>query len=128
VENERQKFKDELRSTNELLQKLDVAIETLQSRLFAIKSSDASPEALNQRQLLNSQLDTCNNSKEQLTVKRKKMIRLIEILPDKEDLITVNMLMPVLKVSIFGSNKEFKQELSHLKIGWINGAIKMEPL
>jgi hypothetical protein len=49
-------------------------------------------------------------------------------MPDREALITARLLMPVLKVSIFGLNKEFKQELSHLKIGWKNGAIKMEPL
>jgi hypothetical protein len=49
-------------------------------------------------------------------------------MPDKEDLISAYMLMPTLKLSIFGVNKEYKQELSHLKIGWKRGGIKMESM
>jgi len=128
VENERQQLKDELRNANETLQKLNNAIDILEAKLFAIKPSDRSPESENQRKLLKSRLATCYNSKEQLHAKRKKLIRLIEIMPDRDALITARLLMPVLKVSIFGLNKEFKQELSHLKIGWKSGAIKMEPL
>jgi len=128
VENERQQFKDELRSANELLQKLNNAIDIMEAKLFAIKPSDTSPESENQRQLLKSKLATCNNSKEQLHLKRKKLIKLIEIMPDRDALITARVLMPALKVSIFGSNKEFKQELSHLKIGWKSGGIRMESI
>ncbi|MCL2101879.1 MAG: FapA family protein, partial [Fibromonadales bacterium] len=128
VENERKKFKEELQSANELFIKLNKAIELLQEKQFAIKPSDTSPEAENQRKLLDSKLATCNNSREQLQIKRKKLIKLIEIMPDRDALITTNVLSPALKVSIYNFNKEFKQELSRLKISWRNGAIRMESL
>jgi len=128
VENERQQFKDELQTATATLLKLNRAIEILEMKLFAIKPSDTSSESENQRKLLTSQLTTCNNTKEVLQAKRKKLIRLIEIMPDRDALITARLLMPALKVSIFGLNKEFKQELSHLKISWKNGGIRMEPL
>ncbi|MDR1831013.1 MAG: FapA family protein [Candidatus Fibromonas sp.] len=128
VENERQQLKDDLQEVNGILLKLNKAIDILETKLFAIKPSDKSPESENERKLLISQLATCNSSKEQLQAKRKKLIRLIEIMPDREALITARLLLPVLKVSIFGLNKEFRQELSHLKIGWKSGTIRMEPL
>ncbi|MDR3000080.1 MAG: FapA family protein [Fibromonadaceae bacterium] len=128
IEDERQKFKDELKSANEFFIKLNKAVELLQEKQFAIKPSDKSPEAENQRKLLASQLVACNNSKEQLQVKRKRLIKLIEIMPDRDALITTNILSPILKVSIFDFSKEFKQELSRLKISWKSGAIRMEPL
>jgi uncharacterized protein (DUF342 family) len=126
VENERHQFREELKSVSEFLQKLNKAIEVLNDKQFSIKPSDTSPEAENERQLLKSQLLTCNNTREQLLEKRKKLIKLVEIMPDKDALITAKFLLPTLKVSIFGSNKEYKQELSHLKISWKSGAIRME--
>ena len=128
VENERQQLKDELQEASAVLAKLNKAIDILETKLFAIKPSDKSPESENERKLLISQLATCNSSKEQLQAKRKKLIRLIELMPDRDALITARLLLPALRVSIFGLNKDFKQELSHLKIGWKNGAIRMEPL
>ena len=128
IESERQQFKDELRNVNELGQKLDQAIVVLQSKLLAIKPSDTSPETLNQKKLLSSRLYTCNNSKDQLQLKRKKLVRLIDVMPDKDALITAHLLLPALRVSMYGSLKEFKNELSRLKISWKNGGIKMESL
>jgi len=61
-------------------------------------------------------------------MKRKKLVKLLDMMPDKESLITANVLMPVLKVSIYSHTKEFKQELSHLRIGWKSGAIRMESI
>ncbi|MCL2207035.1 MAG: FapA family protein [Fibromonadales bacterium] len=126
IESDRQLFKEELQGINDLLQKLNQAIELLLAKIGTIKPSDTSPEMVNQRKLLGSKLDACNHSKEQLMEKRKKLVKLLEIMPDKDALITAYMLMPTLKVSIYGSTKEFKQELSHLKIGWKSGGIKME--
>jgi len=126
VEDEREQFKKELQSVGEFLQKLSKAIDILNEKLFLIKPSDTSQEAENERQLLKSQLLTCNNTKEQLRAKRKKLIKLVEIMPDRDALITAKLLLPTLKVSIFGFNKEYKQELSHLKISWRSGVIRME--
>jgi len=128
LDTERQMYKKELMSSSELFQKLLSAIEILQDKLLEIKSSDTSPESLNLKKILTSKLDTCNNSKEQLLMKRKKLVKLLDMMPDKESLITANVLMPVLKVSIYSHTKEFKQELSHLRIGWKSGAIRMESI
>ena len=130
VENEREHYKKELQKLNELWQKLNTTIELLESKLLAIGGSETAltPELENQKKLLASQLSTCTNSSEQIKVKRKKLIKLIEIMPDKDALINAYMLFPVLKVSIFGFESEFKQELSSLKIGWRNGRIKMESI
>jgi uncharacterized protein (DUF342 family) len=128
IENEREKLKEELKQENELLQKLNKAIEALQDKLFLIKPPDITPELENMKKLLTSQLESCESSKEQLVAKRKKLLRLIELMPDREALIKIQTLSPILKISIFGVNKELKQELSKLKISWINGATKMEPL
>jgi uncharacterized protein (DUF342 family) len=128
VENEREQFKEELAKQNELMQKLDKAIEILEYKLFSMRGSETTPELENQAKLFNSQLASCNSSKEQLAIKRKKLLRLIEIMPDRESLISAASISPILKLSVFGSCKEYKQELLNLKIGWIGGAIKMEPL
>jgi len=126
VENEREQYKEELAKQNELIQKLDKAIEILEFKLFSTKGTEMTPELENQTKLFNSQLTSCNSSKEQLIIKRKKLLRLIEIMPDRDNLISAVSISPILKVSIFGSYKEFKQELLNLKISWIGGSIKME--
>jgi len=126
VENEREQYKEELAKQNELIQKLDKAIEILEFKLFSMKGTEMTPELENQTKLFNSQLTSCNSSKEQLIIKRKKLLRLIEIMPDRDNLISAASISPILKVSIFGSYKEFKQELMNLKISWIGGSIKME--
>jgi uncharacterized protein (DUF342 family) len=126
VEDESRQYKKELQNINELSQKLNTAIELLESKLLTIDSSNTSPEAENQKKLLTSQLFSCNSSKEQLKTKRRRLLKLIEIMPDRDSLIITRSLFPVLKVSIFGSIKEFKQELLSLRIGWKDGAIKME--
>jgi uncharacterized protein (DUF342 family) len=128
VENEREQFKEEIQKQSELIQKLDKAIEILQHKLFTMKTAEITPELENQAKLFNSQLSSCNNSKEQLVVKRKKLLKLIDIMPDRDNLISAASISPLLKVSVFGSCKEYKQELFNLKISWKGGAIKMEPL
>jgi uncharacterized protein (DUF342 family) len=130
VENEREKFKEELQQQSELLQKLNKAIEVLQDKLFMIKPSpsDITPELENMKKLLTSQLSSCESSKEQLVANRKKLLRLIELMPNKDALIKIQTLLPILKISIFGVNKVFKQELSKLKISWKDGTTRMEPL
>ncbi|MDR2554724.1 MAG: FapA family protein [Fibromonadaceae bacterium] len=126
VNDEKKQFKEELQSSNELLKKLDDAINALQSKLLATPST--TPELKNQRQLLESQLASCNTSKEQLTSRREKLLNLIELMPDKDALISAYTIYPVLKVSIFGLNKEYKQDLSNLAISWRGGTIKMESI
>jgi len=128
VNDEGKQFKKELQNISELLQKLDSAIELLQAKLLSIEPANLTPELENQKKLLTSKLTACNTNKEQLAAKRKKLLKLIELMPDKDALISAYMLFPVLKVSIFGSNKEYKQDLSHLKISWKSGAIRMEPI
>jgi len=128
VENEREQFKEELAKQNELIQKLNKAIEILEYKLFSMKGAETTPELENQAKLFNSQLTTCKDSKEQLVVRRKKLLRLIEIMPDRDALISAASISPILKISIFGSSKEFKQELLNLKISWVGGSIKMESL
>lgn len=127
-ENEREVLKEELKKQNDFLQKLNDAIEILTDRLFAIKPSNITPEIQNKIDVLKSQLLSCNNSKELLVNKRKKLLRLIELMPDKDALISAYRLSPILKVSMFGKSQEFKQELSHLKISWKNGSIKIEAM
>jgi uncharacterized protein (DUF342 family) len=128
IENEREQFKEELAKQNEFIQKLDKAIEVLEYKLFSMKNAEMTPELEHQTKLFNSQLTSCNNSKNQLTVKRKKILKLIETMPDREALISATSISPILKISIFGSCKEIKQELLNLRIGWIGGSIKMESL
>ncbi|MDR2584029.1 MAG: FapA family protein [Fibromonadaceae bacterium] len=128
VENEREQYKDELTKQNEFIQKLDKAIEVLNYKLSSIKTTAITPESENQVKLLSSQLTSCNNSRNQLIVRRKKLLKLIEIMPDRANLISATSVSPILKISIFGSNMELKEELQDLKISWINGSIKMESL
>jgi len=128
VENEREQFKEELAKQNELIQKLDKAIDILEYKLFSMKSIELTPELENQAKLLNSQLTACKDSKNQLVAKRKKLLRLIETMPDRDALISAASISPILKISIFGSSREIKQELLNLKISWMAGAIKMESL
>jgi hypothetical protein len=82
----------------------------------------------NQKQLLTSQLSSCANNKEQSKAKREKLLKLIEFMPDKDALISTYLLYSALKVSIFGSSKEYKEDLSSLKISWKKGTIIMEPM
>jgi uncharacterized protein (DUF342 family) len=126
VNDEKKQFKEELQSSNELLKKLNDAMNALQSKLLSTPST--TPELRNQKQLLESQLSSCASSKEQLTSRREKLLNLIELMPDKDALISAYLLYPVLKVSIFGLNKEYKRDLSNLTISWRNGTIKMESM
>ncbi len=130
VENERDNYKKELQKLTDLLLKLNATIELLESKLLPINSeiTTLTPELENQKKLLVSQLFSCNNSKEQLTEKRKKLIRLIETMPDKDAMISAHTLFPILKVSIFDFEREFKQELLNLRIGWRKGTIKMDSM
>jgi len=128
VENEREKYKEELLKVDEMLLKLDKAISTLQYRLSIAKTQPKSTETEEQIKLFSSQLSTCVYNKDEYTAKRKKLIRLIEIMPDRDDLLTVRRIAPVLKINIFGRSREFKQELSDLKISWKNGAIRMDAI
>jgi len=128
VESERNRLKEDLQKLNEFLPNLNKTIDILQEKLYNIASAQMTPELENQKKLLNSQLFSCNNTKEQLTIKRKKILKLIEVMPDKEALISAHLLMPVLKFTIFGYTREYKQELSQLKIGWKSGGVKLEPL
>jgi len=128
IENEREQYKEELAKINEFIQKLDKAIEVLEYKLFSMKDVKATPELENQAKLLNSQLTSCNSSKNQLLAKRKKILKLIEIMPDRDALISVASISPILKISIFGAYMEIKEELLNLKISWANGSIRMESL
>jgi len=128
IENEREQYKEELAKLNEFIQKLDKAIEVLEYKLFSIKDVKATPELENQSKLLNSQLTSCNSSKNQLMVKRKKILKLIEIMPDRDALITATSISPILKISVYGAYKEIKDDLLNLKISWSGGSIRMESL
>ncbi|MCL1967907.1 MAG: FapA family protein [Fibromonadales bacterium] len=126
VNDEKKQFKEELQSSNELLKKLSDAMKALQSKLQSMPFT--TPELKNHKQLLESQLSSCASSKEQLTSRREKLLNLIELMPDKDALISAYLIYPVLKVSIFGLNTEYKQDFSNLTISWRNGAIKMESM
>jgi len=128
VENESEQYKEELAKQNEFLQKLDKAIEILEYKLFSMKAVEITPELDQQAKLLNSQLATCNSNKTQLLARRKKLLKLIEVMPDRDALISAESLSPILKVSIFGAYREFKEELLNLRISWKNGSIKLESL
>lgn len=126
VEHEREQYREELQQTTELITKLSKAIEVIQTKLFAIKPNNITPELENQKKLFTSQLSACNTSKNQLIEKRKKLFRLIEVMPDKEALIAAANISPIIKVSIFSIQREFKNELARVKIGWKAGAIRIE--
>ena len=128
VENEREQYKEELTKQNEFIQKLEKAIEVLDYKLSSMKTTAITPEFERQVKLLHSQLTSCNNSRNQLIARRKKLLKLIEIMPNKADLISATSISPILKISIFGSSMEIKEELLDLKISWTNGSIKMESL
>jgi uncharacterized protein (DUF342 family) len=128
VNHEKEIFKEELQRVNVLLKKLIDAIKILQTKLLSIPSVNITSELENQKKIFASQLTTCVSSKEQLTTRREKLLKLIEFMPDKDALISTYSLYPVLRVSIFDSNKEYKHDLSKLQISWKNGAIKMEPI
>jgi uncharacterized protein (DUF342 family) len=126
VNDEKKQFKEELQNINELLKKLNDAINALQTKLLSKAST--TPELKNQKQLLESQLSSCVSNKEQLTSRREKLLKLIEFMPDKDALISAYLLYPMLRVSIFGLRKEYKRDLSNLTISWRNGTIKMESM
>jgi len=126
IENEREQYKEELGKQNELIQKLDKAIEVLESKIAPMKGVENTPEHQQQAKLLNSQLTSCNNSREQLIAKRKKLLKLIEVMPNREDLISATSISPTLRISIFGSYLELKEVLHELRVSWINGSIKTE--
>ncbi|MDR2581440.1 MAG: FapA family protein [Fibromonadaceae bacterium] len=126
VENEREQLKEELQQLNEMLQKLSKAISILQQRLSVPDMPNSA--VAEQRKLFISQLHTCNYNKEQLEKKRKNLLRLIEVMPDKDGLIVIRRLSPILKLTLYGTTKEYKQELVDLKISWRNGMAKMEPI
>jgi uncharacterized protein (DUF342 family) len=128
LENERSQLKEELSKLNEFLPKLNKTVAILQEKLFNISSLEITPERENQKKLFNSQLAACNESREQLMAKRKKLLKLIEFMPDKENLITAYQLLPMLKLTIYGAVREFKQDLMDLKISWRSGGIKMESM
>jgi uncharacterized protein (DUF342 family) len=128
VENERNQLKEELLKLNEFLPKLIKTIEVLQGKLFDIGSAEMTPESENQKKLINSQLAACNTSREQLAEKRKKLLKLIEFMPDKDALISAYLLLPMLKLTIYNSIKEYRQELKNLKISWRGGGTKMESI
>jgi phage shock protein A len=128
VENQREQFKEELQKTDGLLQRLEKAIELLRAKLASLKYVQATPELEEQKKLFGSQLSTCENNKEQLTAKHKNLIKLIDIMPDREDMVKIRQLSPILKLSVFGFTKEYKQELIDLKISWKNGALKMNAM
>jgi uncharacterized protein (DUF342 family) len=128
AENQREQFREELKKADGLLQRLDQAIGVLQTKLLSLKPLQATPELEEQKKLFSSQLSTCEINREQLAAKRKNLIKLINIMPDRKDMITVRRLYPVLKLSVFDVNKEYKQELSDLKISWKNGNLVMEAI
>jgi len=128
IEHERDLYKEELAKQNEFILKLDKAIEVLEYKLFSMKDIEMTPELEQQAKLLNSQLTSCNNSRNQLAVKRKKILKLIEVMPDRDALITATSISPILKISVYGVYREIKEELLNLKISWVSGSIRMESL
>jgi len=126
IENEREQYKEELAKQNEFIQKLDKAIEVLESKTTSIKTAEITPEHEQQAKLINSQLTSCNNSRDQLIARRKRLLKLIETMPDREDLISAASISPILRISIFGSYTELKEELHELRVSWTNGSIKTE--
>jgi uncharacterized protein (DUF342 family) len=128
VDSQREQFKEDIQKTDGLLQRLNKAIELLGAKLVSLKSVQATPELEEQKKLFNSQLSTCEMNKEQLTAKRKNLIKLIDIMPDREDLVRIRQLSPVLKVSVFNVSREYRQELSDLKISWKNGDLRMDSI
>jgi uncharacterized protein (DUF342 family) len=126
VNDEKKQFEKELQNINDLLKKINDTTNILQTKLLSIESANITPVVKNQKQLLTSRISSYINSKEQLALKRERLLKLIELMPDKDALISTYLLYPVLRVSIFGSSKEYKHDLSHLTINWRNGAIKTE--
>jgi uncharacterized protein (DUF342 family) len=128
AENQQEQFKEDLQKTDGLLQRLNKAIELLGAKLASLKSVQATPELEEQKKLLGSQLSTCEMNKEQLTAKRKNLIKLIDIMPDRENMVRIRQLSPILKVSAFNVSKEYRHELADLKISWKNGDLRMDSI
>ena len=132
VENEREKYMAQAQSLEDAVAKLRLAQQSLENGLkvarVQLKSQGqgGSPELSNRVQLLSSQLQAVQNKLDWADDKRKRTLRFLDVLPDRDNLVECQEMEPVLRVSIYGQEKEYRNPVSRWRMGWKSGAIRME--
>jgi uncharacterized protein (DUF342 family) len=128
VEYEREKYIQQVAELEEVLSKVREGVKNVQNRLQLLKLSSSRQDAAREsaERILNSQLKALQTKKEWAEERRKRTLRFLEVLPDREDIIVADTLFPVLQVSIYGQDKEYKTAIGKWRIGWKTGSICME--
>lgn len=132
VEHEREKYMAQAQDLEVAVGKLRLAVQELENRLkvarIQLRSQAISPppELTNRVQLLGSQLQAIQSKLEWAEERRKRTLRYLDVLPDRADLVQADLLEPILKVSIYGQEKEYRAAVSKWRIGWKSGTIRME--
>lgn len=133
IENEREKYMNQAQELEQAVTRLRMASQDLENKLKVVRiqlksllSPGPSPELANQAQLLTSQLQTIKGKLEWADDKRRRTLRFLDVLPDREDLLIAQDLQSVLRVSVYGQEKEYRSSVRKWRIGWKSGAIRME--
>ncbi len=131
VENERQKYMSQAEELDGIAVKMRLASKDLEiklkvARVQARSLGASSGEAEGRVQLLQSQLQAVQSKLDWVEERRKRTLRFLEVLPDREDLVHAEKLEPILKVAIYGQEKEYRSAISKWRLGWKSGAIRME--
>lgn len=132
VEHEREKYMSQAQELEAIVAKLRIASQDCDNKLkvarIQLRSQAVSPppELVNRVQMLASQLQALQSKFDWAEERRKRTLRYLDVLPDREDLIRADVLEPVLRVSVYGQEKEYRTAIGKWRIGWKSGAIRME--
>jgi hypothetical protein len=127
LEDDREKLMKQARVLNDVIQKIRQAIEQLGQQIFMFKGA-LTPERQNQKNLLESNRQSFLERLATATERRKRTLRLLEIMPDRDSLIICGTFYPPLKVSIYGKETVFRDNTSKWRLGWKNGGMRKESL
>jgi uncharacterized protein (DUF342 family) len=128
LEDDQEKLMNQARVLAEVQEKLKKAIEDLNYKILLLRGPHLSPEQANQKGLLESNRASLQANYEHATERRKRTIRLLGILPDRDSLVSCADFYPPIRVSFYGREKAFGDESRRWKIGWKNGAIRRESI
>jgi uncharacterized protein (DUF342 family) len=126
LENDQEQLSYQAKVLGEVIAKLKLALETVNQKLLLIRGD--SPEQQNEKALLLSNKQSFEDNLARATDRRKKTLRLLEILPDRPGLIVVSEFTPPIKVRIYDHEKTFTDAIGRWQISWKAGAIQRETL
>jgi uncharacterized protein (DUF342 family) len=127
LENDREQLAQQAKVLGEVMAKIKLALAGVNHKLQLFRGH-LSPERQNEKDLLLSNQKSFENNLAHAADRRKKTLRLLEMLPDRPGLIVVSEFNPPLKVSIYGHEKVFTDAVDHWQVSWKSGGIKRESL